>query len=132
MTKKCGRCQQELDQTAFNRNRASSDGLQRLCRPCQLAANRDWAERHPEVRRAMCRRREARHPRSRSIPREVKRAHNALKRAVERGDLVRPSECPACGKRDRIHAHHADYSKPLDVEWLCATCHGRLHAGTAA
>jgi hypothetical protein len=25
-------------------------------------------------------------------------------------------------------AHHSDYSKPLDIEWLCNSCHERLHA----
>jgi len=46
--------------------------------------------------------------------------------AVMRGDLIRPQECK-CGSTDRIEAHHEDYSKPLDVIWLCKRCHLAVH-----
>lgn len=32
-----------------------------------------------------------------------------------------------CGTDKNVHGHHHDYSKPLDVEWLCSTCHGIEH-----
>lgn len=44
--------------------------------------------------------------------------------AIKRGELVR-QPC-ACGNT-RSEAHHEDYSKPLEVIWLCASCHGKLH-----
>lgn len=31
-----------------------------------------------------------------------------------------------CG-REPVHAHHEDYSRPLDIVWLCAGCHHRRH-----
>ena len=33
-----------------------------------------------------------------------------------------------CGTTTNIHAHHDDYSKPLDVRWLCNFHHGKHHA----
>jgi len=58
-------------------------------------------------------------------------AYSAVKNAIERNRLIRPEMCQRCGDkpsraidgRSKIHAHHHDYSKPLDVEWLCAKCH---------
>ena len=54
------------------------------------------------------------------------KAHNVIKYALIRGDLTRPDDCGRCGGNTfRIEASHDDYSKPLDVEWLCAPCHRR-------
>jgi len=27
-----------------------------------------------------------------------------------------------------LEAHHDDYSKPLDIQWMCTSCHKRHHA----
>ena len=35
--------------------------------------------------------------------------------------------CQVCGTTKHIHGHHEDYSKPLDVMWLCAKHHAQLH-----
>ena len=47
--------------------------------------------------------------------------------AKGRGRL-RPQPCERCGAAENIHAHHEDYSKPLDVTWLCPSCHGARHS----
>ena len=47
--------------------------------------------------------------------------------AVRHGRIVKPTNCQRCGKaelKNRIHAHHQDHTKPLEVEWLCSQCHG--------
>lgn len=71
-------------------------------------------------------------------PRQIKqRARNAVITAQRRGLLER-QHCEACGKGSEhppgtydylknIHAHHDDYSKPLEVRWLCGSCHKRHH-----
>ena len=61
-------------------------------------------------------------------------AHYAVNRAVKNGDLIKPKICTVCGKnpgknkrgRSNLQAHHEDYARPLDVEWLCVVCHGGI------
>lgn len=58
-------------------------------------------------------------------------AYRQVRSAIASGVLVRPDRCQKCGKPDTkcadgrsiIQAHHHDYSRPLDVEWICAKCH---------
>lgn len=58
----------------------------------------------------------------------VKRyAHNRVRRAIDAGILVRPEMCSECDEPGAIEAHHDDYTKPLDVRWLCKPCHGLHH-----
>ena len=60
---------------------------------------------------------------------EKKAANTKLTNAVRDGRIIKSSICEDCGDRPkRIHGHHEDYSKPLAVHWLCATCHRRRHA----
>lgn len=56
---------------------------------------------------------------------EKKLAHDAVERAVATRKLS-PLPCWTCG--DPAEAHHADYSSPLDVVWLCRKHHKELHA----
>lgn len=69
-------------------------------------------------------------------------AYSKVKWALTSGRIVRPNQCERCGQnpgtgrdgRSLLHAHHHDYSKPLDVEWLCVKCHRketRLPTGAA-
>jgi hypothetical protein len=74
-------------------------------------------------------RRDLRAPMSRTDPRQSK-AHGAVKRAIKQGKLVRPDACSRCGgTAKRIEAHHADYGKPLDIQWLCSGCHAKPKRG---
>lgn len=63
-----------------------------------------------------------------SQPREMARAHAAVRQAVLDGSMFKPSVCSRCGSSKSIVAHHADYAKPLEVEWLCHKCHKKHHA----
>lgn len=46
------------------------------------------------------------------------------------GALV-PLPCAVCGAK-KVQAHHHDYSRPLDVEWLCFACHQAAHGKVSA
>jgi hypothetical protein len=58
-------------------------------------------------------------------------ARDKIYRAITCGRMKRATHCEKCGKAGGrgtpIHAHHDDYTKPLDVRWLCGSCHKRHH-----
>lgn len=54
------------------------------------------------------------------------KARSAVNNAIKAGKLVR-GPCEVCGSTKRIHGHHRDYSKPLEVQWLCASHHKAAH-----
>jgi hypothetical protein len=59
---------------------------------------------------------------------EKQKARDAVKSALRAGRSVKgPCAMSEC-KDTRVQAHHADYSKPLDVVWLCRPHHDELHA----
>ena len=55
------------------------------------------------------------------------KAHRVVEAAIKSSELIRPDVCSACDKPKKLHGHHDDYSKPLEVDWLCATCHKQRH-----
>ena len=78
-----------------------------MCRPCHAAYMRRWRKTHPmspeAKRKGICR--------------------SYLCVYIQRGIIKRALECETCGAKQKIEAHHPDYSKPLSVRWLCGSCH---------
>lgn len=59
---------------------------------------------------------------------EKRACHMILNNAVRDGRAIKPDACQSCGKTNcRVEGHHHDYTKPLDVEWLCRSCHVAEH-----
>lgn len=57
-----------------------------------------------------------------------RRAHIKVGNAVRDGILLKPVSCQICGATDRrLHGHHEDYSRPLEVIWVCPPCHREFH-----
>lgn len=54
-------------------------------------------------------------------------AWNEFRKAIDRGEIVRPSVCDDCGKRTKVEGHHPDYAQPLVVSWFCKRCHENAH-----
>lgn len=53
------------------------------------------------------------------------KAHHATSLAIREGKLKK-KPCEVCGSLD-VQAHHDDYSKPLEVRWLCVPHHNEHH-----
>lgn len=57
----------------------------------------------------------------------IHQAHILVNKAIRNGELLKPQFCSKCNSDGNIHGHHCDYNKPLDVMWLCETCHADWH-----
>lgn len=140
MEKRCiGPCQRVLPLSEFYRHSQMADGHFGKCKECVKAYTRDHygevrparqayeleRQKRPKRQRQMLvntRRQRKKHP-------ERERAHAAVARAIKKGLLVR-GPCEVCGTTRRVQGHHDDYSKPLEVRWLCVMDHRRAEKKT--
>jgi hypothetical protein len=60
-------------------------------------------------------------------------ARQSVSRAVSAGRITKPDTCSKNTNEcyGRIEAHHNDYSKPLEIVWLCLYHHHKLHGRLA-
>ena len=59
---------------------------------------------------------------------EAVRASQILRYAIRKG-VIKKKPCVVCGS-PKSQGHHEEYSKPLEVTWLCAVCHKKHHQKT--
>jgi len=58
---------------------------------------------------------------------EKDRSGKLLRKAVKKGKIKKPNECEKCKDNGKLQGHHEDYTKPLEVIWLCKKCHNKIH-----
>jgi hypothetical protein len=132
----CPKCKSEKPMGAFGRATNRPGNVDSYCRACRNASGRAKYAADPKTGRAKSR---ASYYRYQGWGRDANAcsahsavahaAHEAVHRALKRGVLVRPDACSLCdGEEYAIHAHHDDYTRALDVIWLCAPCHKLCHA----
>lgn len=148
--KVCARCKIEKATNEYQRDPRNTDGLRNVCRGCRTAQHHIWLASQPANRlRAYSRkwaranpdrvakrvrtwrgknreRTQAQTNRFRVKHRDRWLATASVYKAVKSGRLVRPTSCERCGKKCRPQAHHHDYTKRLDVSWVCSKCHRAL------
>lgn len=139
----CTKCGESKPLEAFYKHPFGKDGRMPKCAECTKAAVRENRQARIEYYRAYERTRaklphrvEARAEYAKRNPKKfpesdpVKRqARIKLGNAIRDGKIVRPPHCEVCGTpEDKIHGHHDDYTKPLDVIWVCTSCHALIHA----
>ena len=133
MTRTCNTCRAVKPLQDFVKDPTRPAGRKNICRPCDAVRCRNYYARTAGERRRWAR--DYSHSHWRAKKQKVlgtKRyiAEDLLRKAVKSGKKIKPSKCEGCGlsfPRRRIHGHHPDYSKPLEVKWLCAGCHAKEH-----
>jgi len=136
ITKTCFKCQAVKPLDDFYAHPQMTDGHLNKCKTCAKADTKqnyrarwfqyrryDRQRNSSPVRRGAKRRYEKLH---RSRHPERYRARAAVRNAVRDGHLIK-QPCETCATTLNVQAHHEDYSRPLDVRWLCRGCHHKEH-----
>lgn len=150
-SKVCFKCKEHLPLDAFYKHKRMADGHLNKCKACSRKdsifnreANLEYYREYDRNRanlphRVLQRKEYALTDNARAISKTSKKkwidlnedkrgAHVVVNNALRDGRIEKPKNCEVCGKSDcRLEAHHEDYSKTLDVVWLCVSCHAKLH-----
>ena len=137
----CKQCGEQKELTEYYRRSATANGYFGKCKVC-VSADARARRQDPRVRdRLLAQDNEAhrrwRQANSTKVADNLRQYRSKNKEKVRAWNMVawhleNPGVCSDCGSASRIHAHHNDYSKPLDVRWLCAACHKQHHARAAS
>lgn len=119
--KACGHCHKDLPASEFNRCSYSATGLRSQCKECMSQQRAESADKRRAYRQRPDVKQWYRAYRiSRRADEKIKRDARNATRTLTR------QPCEVCGN-DKAQAHHDDYSKPLDVRWLCTKHHAEWH-----
>ena len=139
MDKQCKKCLLVKNIEEFYRHPQMSDGRLNKCKDCTRADVTENREKNADYYRQYERRRwdqgGRRYTASKEACLRASRAWNArnrskryaqgvVARAVATGKIQRAAACQRCGGNVATEAHHEDYAKPLEIQWLCKVCHG--------
>jgi hypothetical protein len=135
--KRCKKCGGVKPLTEFYRHPTCGDGRLGACKECRLKYTAEWYQKNKPERDSYRKSyydanpvkqrqwgRTARRNLYRKAPQKVL-ARNALS-AAKRTGRIRERPCEICGALP-TDGHHEDYSKPLEVRWLCQKHHKQLH-----
>lgn len=141
MRKKCSKCGKNQNIiNNFYKSYSSIKGKQyyhSYCKKCLKKYAHAWKLKNIEYfrkrDRAGRRRYRKNHPELRFGRKKWSKRHyeewkvnQLVSKAIKSGKIEK-QPCEVCGDGN-VHAHHSDYSKPLDVQWLCPLHHKELHA----
>lgn len=138
ITKVCGKCKIEKELIHFSFARRHKFNRGSYCRKCNVEKLRKWyvenREKIAASRIGWFERNKdkivKRNAEWRAIDPNRQKAHNAVRREIRRGAIIKPTCCSKCNQPGRVEAHHDSYAPDrwLDVVFLCRSCHKRLHA----
>lgn len=136
MNKCCFKCKKEKPLTDFYAHPWMRDGRLNKCKEC---TKKDVQDNYANKREQYSKYDRARqqNPERRKKKQEYLEVHrkkypekNRARRMVQyalKNRILTKKPCQTCGTTENIHAHHTDYSKPLEVEWYCGKHHRMTH-----
>ena len=124
ITKQCSKCKKKYPANLkyFASNKIAKDGLHSWCRKCKreidILGKKEYRKKHPELRFGKL------NPTKEDY--EKWKVNYKIYLMIKAGKLKK-QPCEVCGNVN-AQAHHDDYSKPLEIRWLCQIHHSQLHS----
>lgn len=128
--KTCSRCLTILPLIAFDKNKNNKDGHVSECKPCRAKRDRKYYLTSEPRRSRKTTNYISAGKYAESNPENIK-IYQKVKYALRVGKIIK-SPCKYCGEFHDVIAHHSDYNKPLEVEWMCKFHHKAWHKLFAA
>ena len=133
--KVCARCGASRPLADFYKHPKGKGGYFHKCKSCHREDVTTHRAKNAEHFRAYDRARYRASPTRQRQLRELfsnselnrRRANWTLLNAIRDGRIKRAEACWHCGSTDKIEGHHVAYDMPLDVVWLCRSCHCKIH-----
>ena len=119
----CRCCKAIKTESEYHRSARDKSGRKTICKICAAKAGKEYKKTNGNNASLEARARTLRNWRHNNP--EKATAHEKVHYAIKKGRIIK-SECEICGEV-KAHAHHDDYSKPLEVRWLCRTHHNEFH-----
>lgn len=125
--KTCFKCGQTKPLSEFYAHKEMLDGHLNKCKECTKRDVSTHRKEHPHA----CLQTRIRTHQKRPSKASARRVVEA---ALAAGVIVKPELCQHCGtvnedhRQWKLHAHHDDHSQPLDVKFLCPSCHAKADA----
>jgi len=110
--RQCYKCKEIKTLEEFKKHgKKSKSKYSSLCKECQRQYYKEWYKKH-----------------NRNRNKKAVKACSLFNQYMKENNIQRPQFCSICGKEDNIRAHHPDYSKPLEIIWVCRQCHREIHS----
>ena len=147
--KQCTKCKDFKSLNEYQKRSASSDGLTARCKGClsgydksrantpsRIKARAEYAKTEAGINSANLARKKWAKNNKDKIYQSTKKyrednkikayAHGVVSYGIKL-KVIKRGSCEICGDK-QTHGHHDDYSKPMEVRWLCSKHHNQWHA----
>ena len=127
--KTCKKCNKKKELLYF-RKRSNRNTFQNICKKCEGKIANEWHRAHKiETNTYLRKWRKKNYCKNGYYAIKYRTTHPIQinsRRIANKIKIKMP--CYFCKSTYKIEKHHPDYSKPMEIVFLCKVCHSKIHA----